>query len=287
MRIITVFLLLFLTGCTPQSSAYRDYYAHLNAPLPKTTITSSPYFIVFLVNAPHLDYTDNKSFLRTMAKHPGSGSKEGDVGHAWIYLHGLQNGECHVIEGGHSGERGIHQPRYFEGIVQNIEHGCENPVSYLWESQNDGFFQCGNGGHRPTTAAKVNLTQQQYEKILRFIQCYQFQEYSLVGNQCASFVAQMAALIDFPIECQQTIQINSALFYRNDCLPLWKDPVYSTITVSTPDVIEKSLIQAIREGKAENVLHFYVKNNRNTFKKVDLLLLPCRIERMLKFHVYS
>jgi len=284
MKAIIVVLLLLLTSCSPQSAAYRDYYAHLQTPLPNTPATASPYFVIFLVNAPHLDYTDNKSFLRTMAKHPSNGSKEGDVGHAWIYLHGIRNGACHVIEGGHSGERGIHQSRYFEGIIQNIESGCDNPISYLWESQTDGFFQWGNGGHCPTFAAKLNLTEQQYEKIVRFIQYYQFEDYSLIGNQCASFVAQIAALIDFPVDCQQTINIGSSLSFRNDSLPLWKDPIYSTITVSTPDVIERSLVQAVQVGHAEDVLSWYVENNKNSFKKRELLLFPCQIERLLIFY---
>ena len=46
------------------------------------------YFVVFLVNARGLDYTDTLKFLKTVAKHPRDGSKNGDVGHAWVYLKG-------------------------------------------------------------------------------------------------------------------------------------------------------------------------------------------------------
>ena len=83
------------------------------------------------------------------SKHPSDGSKNGDVGHAWIYLQGNVNGESIVIEGGHSGELGICQPKYFDGIMNYVEYGYAdsscgemcclrnepNPVKYLWASQ--------------------------------------------------------------------------------------------------------------------------------------------------------
>lgn len=279
-------LLLLLVGCcTPRSAAYQEYYAHIDLSLSSKPLTRAPFFIVFLVDAPHLDYTDNKSFLRTMAKHPSNCSKEGDVGHAWIYLHGTLDGNCHVLEGGHSGERGFCQPRYFEGIMQQMDEGCQNPISYLWESQNDGFFQIGNGGHRPTFAAKVNLTEDQYTKICRFIKHYSFHEYALTGNQCASFVAQIGALINFPIECHQTVMIDSDVCIGGDDLHLWNDPIYSSITIATPDVIEKSLILAVYEGRAENALYWYINKNKHSFKRRIFLTNYSQLDRYLYFYL--
>lgn len=263
---LSVFLL-FTSCCTQRSAAYRE-----------------PFFIVFLVNAPHLDYTDNKSFLRTMAKHPDTGCKDGSVGHAWVYLHGVVNDKCYVMEGGHSGERGILQPRYFEGLVEKVEGGCENPISYLWECQNDGFFQVGNGGHRPTFAAKVNLTEDEFWKVVRFVQHYPFSEYALTGNQCASFVAQIGQLINFEIECQQKVKIEPVLCLSDGSLVLWTDPVYAEIMVSTPDVVEKSLMEAVKEGKAEPVLRWYTVKFRNTFKRRSCLLLP---EQLVRYWYFS
>lgn len=67
-------------------------------------VASEDPYIVFLVNARQLDYSSFRSVLRTIAKHPSDWSKNGDVGHAWIYLKGDE-----VIEGGHSGELGLDQ----------------------------------------------------------------------------------------------------------------------------------------------------------------------------------
>lgn len=191
-------------------------------------------YIIFLVNARQLDYSSNERLLKTIAKHPSDWSKNGDVGHAWIYLFGDT-----IIEGGHSGELGIDQPRYMEGVIDNMALGAKDPISYLWCSQCDGFFQKGNGGHRPTTAAKLKLTQTQYETIKAFIERYPYREYSLRGNQCCTFVKQIAALVGIVLEDQVTVQINPKL---------WKDPAYKEITFGSPDRLEASLREQIRKG---------------------------------------
>ena len=171
-RSITICLLLLLPfSCSwrPLSHSYREQYSHLDESIPKKSFLSpSPYFLIVLVDARHLDYTDGRSLLRTLVKHPSDGSKNSDVGHAWIYLHGIVNDQNIGLEGGHSGELGIYQPRYFEGIMNYLEYGyanptsqqqsCprheSNPVKYLWEIQQDGFFQKGSGGHCPTFCSK-------------------------------------------------------------------------------------------------------------------------------------
>ncbi len=286
MRQAAALLIIFLNFgcCSPHSASYREQYAHLRQPTPITEVSQAPFFIVFLVNAPHLDYQDNRSFLRTMAKHPDTYSKEGDVGHAWIYLHGIREGQCVVHEGGHSGETGLFQPRYFEGLIQQVDSHCENPVSYLWETQHDGFYQNGNGGHRPTLAAKVNLTEDQYNKVLRFIACYPFSDYALTGNQCASFLAQIGELIDFPIACHVTVALEPSIDIGNEHLHLWSDPAYGDITVSTPDIIEKSLLTALHEGRAENVLSWYLKLRQHTFKRTNYRMVPFQLRRFFYFY---
>ncbi|MBZ0110280.1 MAG: hypothetical protein K8F52_16650 [Candidatus Scalindua rubra] len=38
---------------------------------------------------------------------------------------------------------------------------------------------------------------------------------------------------------------------------LWTDPRYSNLKLSTPDIIERSLIHAVMEGRAEYALDWY------------------------------
>ena len=67
------------------------------------SLASLENFIIFAVDARKLDYSDCSRLLKTMAKHPSDGSKNSDVGHAWIYL---KQGDS-ILQGGHSAERGI------------------------------------------------------------------------------------------------------------------------------------------------------------------------------------
>ena len=261
-----MFMLSIMTSCSwkPQSIYYQEQYKYLEMqPKEKTSLTeSTEYFIVFLVDAKHLDYTNSQTFLKTFTKHPSTGNKECNVGHAWIYLKGMdKNNKSIVIEGGHSGELGVSKLRYVDGISLLAQNNNGNPISYLWEPLNDGFFQQGNGGHNPTFAAKVNLTKQQFWDIYTFIhpKNYPYKEYSLTARQCASFIAQIAALLDICIESEVTLPINQYAFFLGQKIPLWTDSRYSEITFSSPDIIEKSLFDLVSKGHAESVKYWYLK----------------------------
>ncbi len=273
--LVAAFLCALCVGCAvPRSAAYQSMYAYLEqAPLASRQLRESDYFLVLAVEARHLDYTDNHSFLKTLAKHPSDGSKSGDVGHAWIYLQGMLEGECVYLEGGHSGELGIVQAKYFEGIMNYIDYGyanpscCDlkhpryepNPIKYLWDTLQDGFFQQGAGRHQPTFAAKVDITCAQFQQILNFINTYDFTNYAITRNQCSSFVAQVASLAGLELECQVTMSIDSQICIANENITLWNDPCYAQLTISSPDILERSLMAAVNEGRAENATCWYKK----------------------------
>lgn len=248
----------------PNTPAYKALYAHLDSPMDVPDVTwESDYFLIIFVDAPHLDYTDNYSFLRTVACHPRDGSKQRDFGHVWIYLQGMVDGKAMYIYGGHSGERGITQAKYFDGIMNYIDYGyanptsqqlqCpryeENPVKYLWETQYDGFFEQGSGNHSPSFAVKMDLSQDQFYQILNFIQHYDYTRYALTGNQCSSFAAQVASLAGLNLECEVTISLDQNLYLSRERIRLWKDLRYSQLTIATPDMVEKSLMEAVRKGR--------------------------------------
>lgn len=267
LRIGIWFLLLFFQSCyRPTSPSYLEMYSHLEDPINnQITISESDYFLVVFVDARHLDYTDNYSFLRTVAKHPSDGSKNRDVGHAWIYVKGIDQGVPVCLEGGMSGELGNVQAKYFDGIMNYIDFGYANPsiehrrypryepnpVKYLWECQRDGYFQYGAGRHRPTFAAKIDLTPEQFRRICEFIKQYRYSEYAITGNQCSSFVAQVASLAGWDLECEVTMTIEPTIWFGGREIRLWTDPCYEKLTISSPDILEKSLMQSVREGKAE------------------------------------
>lgn len=223
------------------------------------------------------------------------------MGHAWIYLQGIQNGQRVFIEGGHSGELGCRQAKYFDGIMNYIDYGYSsptpsqmrhpkhepNPIKYLWEKQKDGFFQLGSGGHIPIFAAKIDLTPEQFEKILHFIQNYPYSEYCITDNQCSTFVVQAASLASFPIQSEVTICIDQTLTLGGETFKLWEDPRYSMLTFASPDAIEASLIRAVYEGRAQDALAWYKKRHQPTFnEKVGQICesvtrLPERLYRVM------
>lgn len=214
---------------------------------PIVDASEAPYSLTIAVNARHLDYSHFKALCRSIKCHP-------NVGHAWIRLKGIRKGTEVILEGGHSGELGISAPRYLDGVMDRIDQGHRNPISYLWATLQDGFFQTGSGGHQPTYAAQFDLTQAQFEKIWHFVNTYPYSAYSLTGNQCASFVAQVARLAGCPLEHQTTVRIGPVLFFRARRMCLWKDRCYSQITLSTPDVVERSLMEAVNKGQCCPVL---------------------------------
>jgi hypothetical protein len=233
------------------------------------------YFLIILVDACHLDYTDACQFFQSVAVHP-NGSRRGDVGHAWIYLQGkCGDGRLFVLEGGHSGERIEPPARYFDGIMNYNDWGYANPsreqirhpryepnpIKYLWTMREDGFFQKGSGGHCPTFAAKISLSREQFEEILSFVRPsqYPYRNYALMGPQCCTFAAQVAALAGLSLKTQTVMHISPAIYYGKTWIRLWEDPCYSTLVFSTPDVLEKSLIEAVNNGKAEYALDWYLQ----------------------------
>lgn len=216
--------------------------------------------------------------MKTCAKHPSDGSKNGDVGHAWILLKSPNE----VIEGGQSGETGFYQPRYFEGILENAERGASNPVCYLWSPQCDGFFQRGSGGHRPTFAAKVDLNQEQFEKIKAFVLSYDFREYQLNNHQCTTFVKEAADKIGLILDDQVDLQFpNQISIWGRPCC-LWRDEEYQCFACGSPDKLEESLIALSREGRASNVTCWYIKNHRSCPKESfseKVVFFPLRLMR--------
>src|SRR5581483_12099178 len=123
------------------------------------------------------------------------------------------------------------------------------------------YFEHGPGVHTPTFAAKIDLDQERFEKIYWLFQDnnYLFDEYSLTSNQCASFASKVCALAGVTLDSEITIDVPQTIFFENREIQLWQDPRFSTITVAAPDVVEKSLMELVEEGKAEVCTSWYRK----------------------------
>src|SRR5262249_5795288 len=156
-----------------------------------------------------------------------------------------------------------------------------------WTTLHDGYFQEGAGGHTPTFAVKYSLNEQQFQSILSFIISYNYREYSLTANQCSTFVAQVANLADHHLDHQITFQIDPEIVLHGEKVPFWTDPYYSQLTISSPDILEKSLMQEVVDGNAEYALDWYLKRRPKPIKEYlkhtweTITLFPSRLDRML------
>lgn len=252
---ITLLLFFFLSSCcswAPKSTSYRSFYCHLQESH-ASYVPSGDYYLVILVSAPHLDYSSGSNLIRTVAKHPRDGSLHGDVGHAWIYLYG----KGYVIHGGQSGEFGVFEPKYFDGVMDYLERGEPNPICYMQKTLSDGCFIEGGSGHTPSSAAYIPLTEEQYQKMVEVVLSYRFQDYSLTSHQCVTLVGEVAKQAGIHLESQVTIPIEKTIVIGKERLVLWRDSCYATLTFISPDCLEKSLLQEMKEGRVFNVLAWY------------------------------
>lgn len=261
-KLFLLSLFFLCAACHPCTfkERYQAQYCHLGdhkkTVKEELPIIESPYFLVVLVDAKHLDYSGGDELLSTVAKHPDA-SKERDVGHAWIILSGMKEGQKVHIEGGHSGELGVIQPRYLEGILLHQDE--PNPVRYLFSALQDGYFEKGPGKHTPTYAIYIELNEDAFLKIYDFIQPerYSFSEYSLTQNQCTTFAAKAAAIAGIDLDHEVVIKIPKYVWIGGERIRLWTHPQYQFMTISTPDILEKSMIQAVQKGQARVALKWY------------------------------
>lgn len=179
------------------------------------------YHLTIFVDARDLNYTSSKTLWRSL-----HAQEDPSFGHAWIRL----EHDDYLLEGGHTGEFGNLQPRYLEGVLLYKKQRDPNPIRYLWETQKDGCFQVGSGGHTATHQMEIPLTQVQFETIRKFIEGghYPFHEYNLTRHQCTSFVVQVASLAGIILKSTVTVPVERRL---------WRDPAYSKITLSSPDLL--------------------------------------------------
>jgi len=238
--------------------------------------TESDYFIVFLVASRNLNYIDNKALFNTVQHIDNPKKGGGTVGHSWVYIHGIKDGREFSLEGGHSALlKG--SPGYASGVINLNKYGYANPkslpensaryepnpIKYLWVVRKDGIFQKGAGGHSPTFAARVNITKNEFEQVLAFMDeaNYMYKDFSIIDRQCTTFVARLAALVGLELEHTVTVQVDSEINVGNQKYRLWTDSLYSKITFASPDKMESSLRRAVADGQATSALSWYARSS--------------------------
>lgn len=229
-------------------------------------------FVVLLVAAAGLDYDDSARLVRQL--HKRSQFKQGFMGHAWVYLEGRVRGRREVIEAGLSpdGEGAV---QYFRAVLSLARFGSTNPtetdraeprphpnpIAYLWQDQGNGYLQPVPAARlRPTAAVRLDLDEAQHAAIRARLnpRLPEHRRFQLNGQQCTSFVVEIAALAGVSLNPEVTIPIPREVRVQGQVLRLWTDPVYSRLTLDSPDALERELQALVVSGRGRDVLRWYL-----------------------------
>ncbi len=233
--------------------------------------TSSDSFMVVLVHAPHLDYSSGRALVQSMRARANPQLREEEAGHAWVYLRGIHNGEVVEWEGGHTGAFGEIAPIPGVGVKNLIQYGYvdptpeqklsprhePNPAKYMWVTYHDGMFQPDSGAHPATFAARYDLSPEQFARVLDYAMNYDYSSYCIIDHQCAAFVGEIVQVAGHYLEHEVSVPIEKSVKILGHHVQLWEDPQYSILTFSSPDVLERSLKQAVWQGEARPALSWY------------------------------
>ena len=213
----------------------------------------NPCFLVILVDAQGFDYASPAAFFRTMRKHPHGDKHERTVGHSWLILHGPLT----LLEGGHTADFDAAHPNYSATIAEAVRQQAPDPLACLWTNGGVGRFEIGSGGHKPSAAVRFELTTAQYEAVRACLDHYDFTTFDLQTHVCTHFVTRAAACAGITLGHLLTLNLPQHAAFMNREITWWTDPAYSHLTFGSPDVLEKSLALAVKQGLGRDVLKDY------------------------------
>ncbi len=219
-------LILLLTACSVKSSHHE------------VAILKEEYLLIVAVDAKNFNYSDLGSYLTSLTL-----DEHRDVGHAWVALKGHINGMPVCLMGGHSGEFGQTAPRYLDTFYYLVKQNDPNPVSALFKIRQDGVFEEGNGGHKPTFAVAFVLNKESFQKVLKLLERdgYDFASYNLLNHHCVHFAATCLAVAGFPVEVSSWYELPQRGEIFGIPVQLWSQKEYSGFELSTPETLEWAL----------------------------------------------
>jgi len=256
MRLKVCLLILFFSACSPRlSDQYHARYHYLSkiCSLDCSQFRAhEEYFLVVLVDAKHLDYSTPSAYFTTLSQ-----GLNPDIGHAWVVLKGQKDGVRWIFEGGHTGEFGLSAPKYFDEVRERSRRKESNPAQYLFSLLNDGQLEVGSGGHRPTFAAAFPLNKESFARVMRLFDDYDFSTWSLRGPHCVHFVLSCLSAIGIDLDCQEEVVLPQSFIFKGERIAMWSDPSFAKLTVETPELLEKRLIEQVEQKKAQLALRWY------------------------------
>ncbi|MRR56274.1 MAG: hypothetical protein EG822_17540 [Deltaproteobacteria bacterium] len=215
-------------------------------PATKTPVGDEGYYLYILNEHANWDYSSAASLVFTIWLRPRA--------HSWLILENPKE----RLEFGHTGDLGITNPRYHEGVFQKIKEGHPDPIGYLWNTMTDGQFQIGKPNRPPKFVWRMPITRRHYQVILEYLMQRKYDQFDLRNNNCTNFVAEAAALagINLIHRIHLTLPPETKVLGRKR--RIWTDPHFRILEYSTPEVLDADLRQLARLGIGSDVTEWYL-----------------------------
>lgn len=231
--------------------SYLDELRATEGLLPQFCPTND-YFLVVLVDARHADYSSPRAYLSTLTSSLIK-QHSPDPGHAWIVLAGKKDGKFWIFEGGHSVDCSLVVRKYINNILGlTSKEKDPNPARYLFKPTKEGMFEYGPGENVPTFGAAIPLTEEGFERISALFEedGYDFSKWGIQGPNCVQFALSCLASIGIEFDCEDALAVPPSVSFFGKDFRLWSNPLYSSITIKTPDLLEKRLWELVKSGSA-------------------------------------
>ena len=134
-----------------------------------------------------------------------------------------------------------------------------NPVRHLFNPTKNGLFEYGPGENRPTFGAAIPLTKEGFERVLKLFEedGYDFSKWGIEGPTCVQFALSCLASIGIEFDCEDALPVPDSVSFFGKEFRLWSDPSYASLTIKTPDLLEKRLWELVKKGSAFCATQWY------------------------------
>jgi len=235
-------------GWSAQPIAVMSRFAP-DADLDSATVTpvgDEGYYLYILNESANWDFSGAVSLVLTISLRPWA--------HSWLMLE--SPGER--LEFGHTGDLGLEEPRYHEGVMQLGQSDDPNPIAYLWRTMSDGQLQIGKPNRPPTFVWRMPITRHRYQLIHEYMLQRKYDQFGVRSDNCTDMAAETAALAGINLIHRIRLTAPQEVKFLGRMLRVWTDPKYRIVEFSTPEVMEADLRQLTQLGIGTDVTEWYL-----------------------------
>jgi hypothetical protein len=216
-------------------------------PATGTPVGDDGYYLYILNEAAPWDYSDAVSLVFSIWLRPWA--------HSWLILESPRD----RLEFGHTGDLGVTQPRYHDGVFQKIREGDPNPIAYLWQTNSDGQFQIGKPNRPPTFVWRMPITSRRHQLIQDYVMQRKYDQFGVRTNNCTDLAVEAAALAGINLINRIHLTLPQETRVWGRMRRVWTDARYRILEYGTPEVLEADLRQLAQFGIGSDVTAWYLE----------------------------